>query len=117
MPKSYEKFDPSIIDDDAEDTIYSNNDYKTDNVRSNNSGNEEKNREVQETEANDEESMGFWTSVINFFKDKRLHRTIGLILFLVSAYVLITSIHSFLGAGEEDVSEISKETIKTLWQT
>ena len=114
MPKSYEKFDPSIIDDDAEDTIYSNNDYKTDNVRSNNSGNEEKNREVQETEANDEESMGFWTSVINFFKDKRLHRTIGLILFLVSAYVLITSIHSFLGAGEEDVSEISKETIKEL---
>ena len=114
MPKNYGKFDPSIIDDDAEDTLYSNNDYKTHSAGSNNSGNEEKNREEPEKEANEDESMGFWTAVVNFLTSKRLRIIIGLILFLASAYVLITSIHTVLGAGEQDVSEISKETIREL---
>ena len=114
MPRNYGKFDPSIIDDDAEDTLYSNNDYKTDSAGSNNSDNEEKNREEPEKEANEDESMGFWTAVVNFLTSKRLRIIIGLILFLASAYVLITSIHTVLGAGEQDVSEISKETIREL---
>ncbi len=55
-------------------------------------------------------------SIITFFMDKRLRLFIGILLLLLSAYLLICSI-SFFGNGDEDQSRIINNTVEQLAQS
>lgn len=72
-------------------------------------GSKKKNTEQSEPTTQEEPKRSFWRKIKDFFGDGRTRFAFGMILMLVSAYVLIVVV-SFFMSGDVDQSEIANNT-------
>ena len=115
MAKYKDNIDPSILDEDTDSGAYTprtsrerekitedaKEERKSEKVRT------EKGQSEVVSDGDEEETMGFWNSVVNFFTDRRLHITIGVFLLLATAYIAVACISYLAGDGEKDMSQVS----------
>ncbi len=118
-------FDPSIIDDDTEGAAFTAENKKDSEKVNATDENTQKKRTIKNTvkvteddeDSDDkEETLGFWSSFASFFTDKRTHRVVGVLLFVISAYILICCISFISGAGDKDMSKVSTSPITVIAQ-
>lgn len=119
--------DPSVIDDDTEGGFISSGNNTNAGYQptytggaTQNSAPKDNNYSSKQTEEKDDdgdvESMGFWTSIISFFTDERFHRALGVLLLLITSYVLASCVKYLTGDGVADESQIATKTISELAQ-